>query len=70
VFGSAPMFFYLLHLYTLKVLYLIGVALFGLNQGSYFGFSSVAAIWLAAASSVDCAVPGRALVLCVEGSAP
>ncbi len=48
VFGSAPMFFYLLHLYTLKVLYLIGVALFGLNQGSYFGFSSVVAIWLAA----------------------
>ncbi|PNG41299.1 hypothetical protein A1354_10605 [Pseudomonas asplenii] len=49
VLGSAPMFFYLLHLYALKVLYLIGVALFGLNQGSYFGFSSVAAIWLAAA---------------------
>jgi uncharacterized membrane protein len=48
VFGSAPMFFYLLHLYALKILYLIGVALFGLNQGSYFGFSSVAAIWLAA----------------------
>jgi uncharacterized membrane protein len=48
VFGSAPMFFYLLHLYALKVLYLIGVALFGLNQGSYFGFSSVVAIWLAA----------------------
>ncbi|WP_311886604.1 MULTISPECIES: DUF1624 domain-containing protein [unclassified Pseudomonas] len=48
VFGSAPMFFYLLHLYTLKVLYLIGAALFGLNQGSYFGFSSVSAIWLAA----------------------
>ncbi|WP_455805699.1 DUF1624 domain-containing protein [Pseudomonas fluorescens] len=49
VFGSAPMFFYLLHLYALKVLYLIGVALFGLNQGSYFGFSSVAAIWLVSA---------------------
>ncbi|MCU0120897.1 DUF1624 domain-containing protein [Pseudomonas sp. B2M1-30] len=48
VFGSAPMFFYLLHLYALKVLYLLGVALFGLNQGSYFGFSSVAAVWLAA----------------------
>lgn len=48
VFGSAPMFFYLLHLYVLKVLYLIGVALFGLNQGNYFGFSTVAAVWLAA----------------------
>jgi uncharacterized membrane protein len=48
VFGSAPMFFYLLHLYALKVLYVIGVALFGLNQGSYFGFSSVPSIWLAA----------------------
>lgn len=46
VFGSAPMFFYLLHLYALKVLYLIAVALFGLNHGSYFGFDSVAAIWL------------------------
>lgn len=48
VFGSAPMFFYLLHLYALKVLYLIGVALFGLNQGTYFGFSSVTTVWLAA----------------------
>lgn len=48
VFGSAPMFFYLLHLYVLKVLYLIGVALFGLNQGNYFGFSTVTAVWLAA----------------------
>ncbi|WP_025111540.1 DUF1624 domain-containing protein [Pseudomonas sp. H1h] len=49
VFGSAPMFFYLLHLYVLKVLYLIAVALFGLNHGSYFGFDSVAAIWLVSA---------------------
>lgn len=47
VFGSAPMFFYLLHLYVLKVLYVIAVALFGLNQGSYFGFDSVPTIWLA-----------------------
>ncbi|MGP6421081.1 DUF1624 domain-containing protein [Pseudomonas putida] len=46
VFGSAPMFFYLLHLYVLKVLYVIAVALFGLNQGSYFGFDSVPTIWL------------------------
>ena len=47
VFGSAPMFFYLLHLYVLKVLYLMALALFGLNQGSHFGFDSVPAIWLA-----------------------
>lgn len=46
VFGSAPMFFYLLHLYVLKVLYLMALALFGLNQGSHFGFDSVPAIWL------------------------
>lgn len=49
VLGAAPMFFYLLHLYVLKVLYLIGVALFGLNQGNYFGFDSVPAVWLTAA---------------------
>ncbi|MBK3468496.1 DUF1624 domain-containing protein [Pseudomonas sp. MF6776] len=48
VFGSAPMFFYLLHLYALKVLYLIAVALFGLNQGNWFGFSSIGAVWLTA----------------------
>lgn len=48
VFGAAPMFFYLLHLYVLKVLYVLAVATLGLNQGSYFGFDSVAAIWLVA----------------------
>ena len=46
VFGAAPMFFYLLHLYVLKVLYLASVALFGLNQGSYFGFDGIGAVWL------------------------
>eukprot|EP01030_Chromulinospumella_sphaerica_P017577 gene17577-17409_t len=48
VFGAAPMFFYLLHLYVLKVLYVMGVALFGLNQGTHFGFDSVGAVWLVA----------------------
>lgn len=48
VFGAAPMFFYLLHLYALKVLYVMGVALFGLNQGTHFGFDSVGAVWLVA----------------------
>jgi len=48
VFGAAPMFFYLLHLYVLKVLYVACVAWFGLNHGNYFGFDSIGAVWLAA----------------------
>lgn len=48
VFGSAPMFFYLLHLYVLKFAYLAAVAWFGLNQGNYFGFDSMGWVWLVA----------------------
>ncbi|WP_455827460.1 DUF1624 domain-containing protein [Pseudomonas graminis] len=48
VFGSAPMFFYLLHLYVLKILYVASVALFGLNHGNYFGFDSMGGVWLVA----------------------
>jgi len=46
LFGAAPMFFYLLHLYVLKALYLVAVALWGLNQGQYFGFEQVSGVWL------------------------
>ncbi len=48
VFGSAPMFFYLLHLYVLKILYVASVALLGLNHGNYFGFDSMGGVWLVA----------------------
>lgn len=48
VFGAAPMFFYLLHLYVLKLLYLASVALYGRNQGDYFGFDGISAVWLGA----------------------
>lgn len=48
VFGAAPMFFYLLHLYVLKTLYVACAALLGLNHGNYFGFDSIGAVWLAA----------------------
>jgi uncharacterized membrane protein len=46
VFGAAPMFFYLLHLYVLKILYLSAEAIWGANKGDYFGFDSVGAVWL------------------------
>ncbi|CAM3186043.1 hypothetical protein BZK31_17325 [Pseudomonas floridensis] len=46
VLGSAPMFFYLLHLYVLKILYLIALAIWGKNQGNYFGFEHMWGVWL------------------------
>lgn len=45
-FGGAPMFFYILHLYVLKILYIAAVALFGLNQGKYFGFENLSSVWV------------------------
>ncbi len=45
-FGAAPMFFYLLHLYALKILYLISLSLYGPNKGEYFGFDHISTVWL------------------------
>jgi uncharacterized membrane protein len=47
--GAAPMFFYLLHLYVLKLLYLASVAIWGHNRGGYFGVEPVATLLLIAA---------------------
>ncbi|WP_267435791.1 heparan-alpha-glucosaminide N-acetyltransferase domain-containing protein [Sphingomonas sp. GM_Shp_1] len=46
VMGGAPMAFYLLHIYVLRMLYLGAVAIWGTNQGTVFGLSSVGAMWL------------------------
>ncbi|MBP2545330.1 DUF1624 domain-containing protein [Acinetobacter guillouiae] len=45
VFGSVSMFFYIVHLYVLKALYLLVVAFLGKNHGDYFGVDSVSTLW-------------------------
>ncbi|WP_353087218.1 heparan-alpha-glucosaminide N-acetyltransferase domain-containing protein [Stenotrophomonas sp.] len=44
--GAAPMFFYLLHLYVLKLLYVLAEARWGQTHGSYFAVDHVASLWL------------------------
>ena len=49
VLGAAPMFFYVLHLYTLKALYWTAYAIWGPTKGTVFGVDSVALVWVWAA---------------------
>jgi uncharacterized membrane protein len=44
--GGAPMFYYLLHLYVLKALYLVALGIYGPNKGAVFGVDNVSTVWL------------------------
>ena len=48
--GAAPMFFYLLHLYVLKALYIAAEARWGQTHGAYFGVDHVWQLWLITAA--------------------
>jgi uncharacterized membrane protein len=44
--GGAAMFYYLLHLYVLKALYLIALSIYGPTKGEVFGVDSVSTVWI------------------------
>ena len=46
IFGAAPMFFYIFHLYVLKAAYLVAISIYGPNRGEYFGVDSLGSMWL------------------------
>ena len=46
VFGSVPMFFYILHLYVLLLLYSLAKWVFGANHGELFGVAHMGWVWL------------------------
>lgn len=43
--GGAPMFFYIVHLYTLKVIYQIALAIYGPTKGTVFGVDHLYTVW-------------------------
>ncbi len=45
VYGNAPMFFYIIHLYLLLGIYKLGIMIVGTNRGDLFGVDSVAQVW-------------------------
>lgn len=45
-FGGAPMFYYLLHLYILRAMYLIAFAVWGPTHGQLFALGNLGWIWL------------------------
>ncbi len=44
--GGAPMFFYILHLYTLKGIYHVALMLYGPVKGTVFGVDNLSTVWI------------------------
>ena len=47
-FGSAPLFFYIVHLTVLLIAYRLAINVFGPNKGEMFAFEHVWQIWFGA----------------------
>lgn len=46
VFGGAPMFFYILHIYVLRAFYAIAYLIWGPTQGTVFGVGNFVWVWV------------------------
>lgn len=46
LFGGAPMFFYIVHLYVLKGIYNIALHLYGPTKGAVYGVDNLSTVWI------------------------